>query len=107
MDYINETPETLAELERAAYITGDTRTADMLGAIIEGVEGIDSRQEELDGLPSEKQREQDAADLGHLKEFFYDCFRSLNANYPCPDFSSDYDKNVIFEAIRRGEGMEE
>lgn len=107
MDYINETPETLAEMERAAYITGDTRTADMLGAIIEGVEGIESRQDELDDLPSAKQREQDAEELAMLREFFNDCFANLSGHYPCPSVSSDYDKSVIFDAIRKGEGMED
>ena len=107
MDYINENPQTLAEMERAAYITGDTRTADMLGAIIEGVEGIESRQDELDNIPNQKQRDADAEELAMLRQFFEDCFECLSAHYPCPEVSNEYDKSVIFDAIRKGEGMEE
>jgi len=104
MNYIDKTPETLAEMERAAYITGDTRTADLLAAVIEGVEGIESRQDELDDMPSKEQQESDAEELALLREFFSDCFQQMNGHYPCPSVSSDYDKSVIFDAIHRGEG---
>lgn len=57
-------------------------------------------------LEDEKQRNQDAQDLEHLKQFFYDCFERLAGHYPCPEFSSDYDKSVIFAAIERGEACE-
>lgn len=94
---------TLEEQERAAYIA-NASTAPILGALIDATQVADELQVELDDLPSESQREQDATDLAHLREFFYDCFRALGAHYPCPEFSSDYDKSIILDAIRRGEG---
>ena len=36
-------------------------------------------------------------------EFFFDCFRLLDGKYPLPSVTSDADKQVIFDAIMRGE----
>ena len=79
--------------------------AELFARIDELTAERDALQEELDDMPSKAQQNQDAQDLEHLKRFFYDCFERLAGHYPCPEFSSDYDKSVIFEAIERGESQ--
>lgn len=95
-----------AEAERIAYAEGFTMAAELFKRIDELERERDALQEELDDLPSKAQRNQDAQDLDHLKQFFSDCFDRLAGHYPCPEYSSDYDKNVIFEAIERGDVSE-
>lgn len=92
-----------SEAERIAYAEGFTMAAELFARIDELTAERDALQEELEDMPSKAQQNQDAQDLEHLKRFFYDCFERLAGHYPCPEFSSDYDKNVIFEAIERGE----
>lgn len=46
--------------------------------------------------------EKNHGDAQQYYAFFHDCFERLDGHYPCPSVSSDYDKNVIFEAIERG-----
>lgn len=92
-----------AEAERIAYAEGFTMAAELFKRIDELTRERDALSEELEEIPSESERNQDAQDLEHLKRFFYDCFERLAGHYPCPEYSSDYDKNVIFEAIERGE----
>lgn len=92
----------LEDLERLLYAQGQTEVASLLGKIIEMQSTIDELQNKLDDLPSEAQMNQDAQDLQYLKEFFYSCFDRLGSRYPCPEFSSDYDKGIIYEAIEKG-----
>lgn len=99
------------EQERAAYLAGDTEKAELLAmaqevedfseplscipVILEAVEemgGIDLIREKLE-------------ELENYKEFFHDCFSRLAGHYPCPSVTSDHDKNVIFAAIDKGEGI--
>ena len=42
-------------------------------------------------------------DYEDYKAFFFDCFEHLNAHYPAPSVTNDYDKSVIFDAIQKGE----
>ena len=37
-------------------------------------------------------------------DFFFECFEHLRGRYPAPSVTSDADKQVIFDAIVRGEG---
>ena len=103
---------TTEEQERAAYLAGDTRTAELLAQIAE-------LEAERDQLVEELEKAQDAAaddSLKHwekengpaedYKEFFFDCFARLAGHYPAPDISSDYDKGVIFSAIEKGEELD-
>lgn len=99
MDYINENPQTLAEMERAAYITGDTRTADMLGAIIEGGIAID----EAADVETLEDWEKENGPASEYRDFFTLCFDNLGARYPCASITSNHDQGVIFQAIRLGE----
>lgn len=98
------------EAERIAYAEGFTMAAELFARIAELEAERDALVEELetlkDELPDPRQVLQDEQDLNHLKQFFYDCFERLAGHYPCPEFSSDYDKNVIFAAIERGEECE-
>lgn len=97
---------TTEELERAAYVAGDTASARELARIAEMEEKIEEMEEKIanDSLSAWNRRNGDAE---QYKEFFHDCFYRLNGRYPAPDVSSDYDKSVIFEAIERGEGIAE
>jgi hypothetical protein len=103
---------TTEEQERAAYMAGDTRAAELLAQIAQ-------LEAERDALAEELEKAQDAAaddSLKHwedehgsaeeYKEFFYDCFARLAGHYPAPSVSSDYDKSVIFSAIEKGEEAE-
>ena len=104
---------TTEELERAAYVDGDAKTAELIARIIElekENEELEKENEELeekianDSLSDWNCRNGDAE---QYKDFFYDCFYRLNGHYPAPSISSDFDKSVIFEAIERGEGVAE
>ena len=98
------------EAERLAYSEGFTMAAELFARIAELEAERDALAEELEDLkdsqPDPRQVQQDAQDLEHLKQFFYDCFARLAGHYPCPEFSSDYDKGVIFAAIERGEELD-
>ena len=102
---------TTEEIERAAYVAGDAKTAELMARIIE----LEKENEELE-KENEELEEKIAGgslsewnhcngDAEQYKDFFYDCFYRLNGHYPAPNISSDYDKSVIFEAIERGEGI--
>jgi hypothetical protein len=100
---------TLEERERLAYISGDTRTADTLGEILDQQEQIELLEEELETAQKDSlgewERKHGPAD--EYRKFFHDCFQRLAEHYPCPEVTSDYDKAVIFSAIERGEGTAE
>jgi len=95
-----------SEAERLAYSEGFIGTAELFKRIAELEAERDELMGELeearDQIPDPKQYTQDQQDLEHLKQFFYDCFERLSGVYPCPEFSSDYDKSVIFDAIEKG-----
>jgi DNA-binding GntR family transcriptional regulator len=97
---------TTEELERAAYVAGDAKTAELLARIAELEEKIEEMEEKIanDSLSEWNRRNGDAE---QYKDFFHDCFYRLNGHYRAPDVSSDYDKSVIFAAIERGEGVAE
>lgn len=102
MDYINLTPEQLAQMEREAYAAGDTDRAALLAAVLELQEAADKVDELEDELKSLKDETQDH---DAYKQFFEDCFERLDGHYPCPEVTSDYDCSVIFDAIERGEEL--
>ena len=94
------------EAEKIAYAEGFTMAAELFARIAE----LEAERDELEGkleeaqdqIPDPDQYKQDQDDLMHLKAFFYDCFNRLPGVYPCPEYSSEYDKNVIFDAIEKG-----
>lgn len=94
---------TTEELERAAYVAGDAKTAELLARIAE----LEKENEELEDKAADdslSEWNRCNGDAEQYKEFFHDCFYRLIGHYRAPDVSSDYDKSVIFEAIERGEG---
>ena len=103
---------TIEEQERAAYMAGDTRAAELLAQIAQLEAERDALAEELENLKdaaaddSLKHWENENGDAEQYKEFFFDCFARLAGHYPAPDISSDYDKSVIFAAIEKGEELD-
>jgi outer membrane murein-binding lipoprotein Lpp len=103
---------TTEEQERAAYMAGDTRAAELLAQIAQLEAERDALAEELEKVKDEaaddslKHWENENGDAEQYKEFFFDCFARLAGHYPAPDISSDYDKSVIFAAIEKGEEAE-
>jgi hypothetical protein len=103
---------TTEEQERAAYMAGDTRAAELLAQIAQLEAERDALAEELENLKdsaaddSLERWENENGNPDDFKEFFYDCFARLAGHYPAPDISSDYDKSVIFAAIEKGEELD-
>lgn len=110
---------TPSELERHAYIAGNNHLADAYAAL-DTVKRLDDELHYFDlYLPMDNQIEKhvNAEIKKHIEEhypdyaayahFFEDCFERLNAQYPCPEVTSDYDCSVIFDAITKGEGITE
>jgi hypothetical protein len=106
------TMKTNEELERAAYIAGDTRTAELLAQVAD-FEPIEEAAQDISEVPSIIEAVQDLGGIEEIrarleelethKEFFNDCFACLAGHYPCPSVTSDYDKSVIFAAIEKAE----
>ena len=93
----------LKEVEQAAYAAGDTLKAKLLARIMDLEEEM-ARVEYAaadDSLTAWKD-ENGPADA--YIEFFFKCFEHLRCRYPVPSVTSDADKQVIFDAIVRGEG---
>ena len=93
----------LSDAERAAYSSGDTLTAKLLARIMDLEEELervkdDAADNSLDAWES------DHGPASAYVEFFFDCFKHLRCRYPVPSVTSDADKQVIFDAIVRGEG---
>lgn len=109
---MNTQPLTTEEQERAAYLAGDTRTAELLAQIAELEAERDQLAEELEAAKdaaaddSLKHWEKENGPAEEYKEFFFDCFARLAGHYPCPSVTLDYDKSVIFAAIERGEELD-
>jgi outer membrane murein-binding lipoprotein Lpp len=103
---------TTEEQERAAYMAGDTRAAELLAQIAQLEAERDALAEELEKVKDEAaddsltRWENENGNPDDFKEFFYDCFARLAGHYPAPDVSSDYDKSVIFAAIEKGEELD-
>jgi len=95
----------ISDQERAAYIAGDVHTAELLARI----DDLMREKEELEAKLVEAEEDsltqwnRENGDAEKYYEFFYDCFKMLDGHYPAPSVGSDYDCQVIFDAIERGE----
>ena len=101
---------TLDELERAAYMAGDTSLAAGFAAIDDLSNVLIDADLTLDRMIEEKLDKalnDNCPDYAAYKQFFEDCFQRLDGHYPCASVTSDYDRSVIFDAIERGEGATE
>ncbi len=99
--------KTLDELERAAYMAGDTSLTVGFAAIDDLNNVLIDADLTLDRMIEEKLDKalnDNCPDYAAYKQFFKDCFQRLNGHYPCASVTSDYDRSVIFNAIERGEG---
>lgn len=103
---------TFEELERVAYIQGNTMQADnfdkcnILADLEDNLPSEFTLDQTIDAQIDsyvEKQIEKQCPNYAEFKQFFYDCFEMLNGHYPCPSVTSDYDCSIIFDVIRKGE----
>ena len=92
----------LMEAEQAAYAAGDTLKAKLLARIMDLEEEL-ARVKYAAADDSLEAWESDHGPASAYVEFFFDCFRLLDGKYPVPSVTSDADKQVIFDAIARGE----
>ena len=93
----------LREAEQAAYAAGDALKAKLLARIMDLEEELERvKDDAADNSLDAWEDENGPADA--YMEFFFDCFEMLNCRYPVPSVTSDADKQVIFDAIVRGEG---
>lgn len=93
----------LGDAERAAYSSGDTLTAKLLARIMDLEEEL-ARVKYAAADDSLTVWESDHGPASAYVEFFFECFEHLRCRYPVPSVTSDADKQVIFDAIVRGEG---
>lgn len=96
------TQTELEDLERVAYAEGDTLKAELLGRIIELQREVEALEEKIEDTETLEDWEKRNGSAMAYKEFFDDCFQVLPKHYPAPSVTSDYDKGVIFDAIRNG-----
>ena len=106
--------KTLNELERAAYLAGDTSLAAGFAAIDDLNNVLNDADLTLDRMIEtqieeklDKALNDNCPDYAAYKRFFEDCFERLDGHYPCASVTSDYDRSIIFETIKRGEGATE
>lgn len=93
----------LMEAEQAAYAAGDTLKAKLLARIMDLEEEL-ARVKYAAADDSLEAWESDYGPASAYVDFFFDCFRLLDGEYPIPSITSETDKQVIFDAIARGEG---
>ena len=96
----------LKEVEQAAYAAGDTLKAKLLARIMDLEDELARVKEDAEDASANslKAWESDHGPASAYVEFFFDCFRLLDGKYPVPSITSETDKQVIFDAIARGEG---
>jgi len=106
--------KTLNELERAAYLAGDTSLAagfaainDLNNVLNDADLTLDRKIETQIEEKLDKALNDNCPDYAAYKQFFEDCFERLDGHYPCASVTSGYDCSVIFDAIERGEGTTE
>ena len=93
----------LREAEQAAYAAGDTLKAKLLARIMDLEDELERVKDDA-STNSLKAWEDENGPASAYVDFFFDCFEHLRCRYPVPSITSDADKQVIFDAIVRGEG---
>ena len=93
----------LREAEQAAYAAGDTLKVKLLARIIDLEDELERVRDDA-AANSLKAWEDENGPADAYMEFFFDCFRLLDGKYPVPSVTSETDKQIIFDAIARGEG---
>lgn len=87
----------LREKSNLAYLSGNVELSEALEKLADALDELDNLNDEIEAI------ERKPVDYDEYKQFFSDCFESLASHYPCPSVTSNYDKSVIFDAIRAGE----
>jgi hypothetical protein len=100
------TAYTIEDQERAAYMVGDYRTADLLARVAELEAQVLELEDKIENTRTLEEWEKQNGPVEDYFWFFFDCFQRLAGHYPAPDVSNDHDKSVIFSAIERGESCE-
>jgi len=93
----------LREAEQATYAAGDTLKAKLLARIMDLEDELERVRDDA-AANSLKEWESDHGPASAYVEFFFDCFKRLRCRYPVPSVTSETDKQIIFDAIVRGEG---
>ena len=93
--------------EVQAYLDGNIELADALARIAELEAEVEALENAANNVVTLESWEKDNGPAYEYYQFFHDCFARLNAHYPCPSVTSDYDKSVIFAAIEKSEGVTE
>ena len=93
----------LREAEQAAYAAGDTLKVKLLARIMDLEDELERVRDDA-AANSLKEWESDHGPASAYVEFFFDCFKRLRCRYPIPSITSETDKQIIFDAIVRGEG---
>ena len=93
----------LREAEQATYAAGDTLKAKLLARIMDLEDELERVRDDA-AANSLKEWESDHGPASAYVEFFFDCFKRLRCRYPIPSIMSETDKQIIFDAIVRGEG---
>ena len=93
----------LREAEQATYAAGDTLKAKLRARIMDLEDELERVRDDA-AANSLKEWESDHGPASAYVEFFFDCFKRLRCRYPVPSVTSETDKQIIFDAIVRGEG---
>lgn len=107
----------LTLIERAKYCPESFTSDELEDLLFELTEWRDfaytraiESPKEAENLISELEENQanpDHADYDDLKEFFNDCVNSLNGNYPCAEAYDLTLRQVICDAISRGDAVDQ
>ena len=93
----------LREAEQAAYAAGDTLKAKLLARIMDLEDELERVKYAAADDSLEAWEDENGPANAYMK-FFFECFKRLRCRYPIPSITSETDKQVIFDAIARGEG---
>ena len=92
----------LREAEQAAYAAGDTLKVKLLARIMDLEEELERVKDDA-AANSLDAWESDHGPASAYVEFFFECFEYLRCRYPVPSVTSETDKQIILDAIARGE----
>ena len=93
----------LREAEQAAYAAGDTLKAKLLARFMDLEDELERVKDDAAANSLDAWEDENGPADAYM-DFFFDCFEMLNCRYPIPSVTSETDKQIIFDAIARGEG---
>ena len=93
----------LSDAERAAYSSGDTLKAKLLARIMDLEDELERVRDDA-AANSLKAWEDENGPADAYLEFFFDCFKRLRGRHLILSIMSETHKQIIFDAIARGEG---